>query len=69
MIRRAMLLLLVILVGSASAGPKTLKFPKQFRWGTAISGFQSDMGVGAPTDPNTDWWVWCAMPRTSRRIA
>jgi beta-glucosidase/6-phospho-beta-glucosidase/beta-galactosidase len=33
-------------------------FPDDFLWGTAISGFQSEMGVGAPSDPNTDWWVW-----------
>lgn len=33
-------------------------FPPGFLWGTAISGFQSDMGVGAPNDPNSDWWVW-----------
>jgi beta-glucosidase/6-phospho-beta-glucosidase/beta-galactosidase len=33
-------------------------FPDGFLWGTAIAGFQSDMGVGAPADPNTDWWVW-----------
>jgi beta-glucosidase/6-phospho-beta-glucosidase/beta-galactosidase len=33
-------------------------FPEGFLWGSAISGFQSEMGVGAPTDENSDWWVW-----------
>jgi beta-glucosidase/6-phospho-beta-glucosidase/beta-galactosidase len=37
-------------------------FPEGFLWGTAISGFQSDMGLGAPNDPNTDWWVWVRDP-------
>src|ERR1043166_300484 len=33
-------------------------FPDGFLWGTAISAFQSEMGVGAPNDTGTDWWVW-----------
>jgi beta-glucosidase/6-phospho-beta-glucosidase/beta-galactosidase len=36
----------------------TAPFPEGFLWGAAISGFQSDMGVGAPNDEGTDWWVW-----------
>lgn len=43
---------------AASAGPTFRPFPPGFLWGTAISGFQSDMGLGAPNDENTDWWVW-----------
>src|SRR6185369_6412142 len=60
-----------VLVAPAVAGSKTLKFPKPFRWGTAISGFQSDMGVGAPVDPNTDWWVWVRDPQNvaSHRVS
>jgi len=27
-------------------------------WGTAISGFQADMGPGVPPDTKSDWWVW-----------
>lgn len=38
-------------------------FPPGFLWGTAISGFQSDMGLGAPNDTNTDWWVWVRDPQ------
>ena len=37
-------------------------FPPSFLWGTAIAGFQSEMGVGAPSDPTTDWWVWVRDP-------
>ena len=37
-------------------------FPPGFLWGTAIAGFQSDMGVGAPNDTNSDWWVWAHDP-------
>ncbi|MBN2335982.1 glycoside hydrolase family 1 protein [Candidatus Bathyarchaeota archaeon] len=32
-------------------------FPEGFLWGTAISSFQSEMGLGAPSD-RTDWWKW-----------
>src|SRR5262245_2909979 len=54
---RKVLLLLVLLAPAAWAGvPRP--FPHDFLWGTGISGFQSDMGVGAPNDENTDWWVW-----------
>src|SRR5262249_34905119 len=37
-------------------------FPPGFLWGTAISAFQSEMGVGAPDDTDTDWWVWVRDP-------
>jgi beta-glucosidase/6-phospho-beta-glucosidase/beta-galactosidase len=40
-----------------------LPFPPGFLWGTAIAGFQSDMGFGAPNDPGTDWWVWVRDPQ------
>jgi beta-glucosidase/6-phospho-beta-glucosidase/beta-galactosidase len=53
----ALPLLLLVLVTPVSARV-VQPFPPGFLWGTAISGFQSDMGVGAPDDPNTDWWVW-----------
>ena len=36
----------------------TFAFPAGFRWGTAISGFQSEMGGGAPIDAGSDWWAW-----------
>src|SRR4029453_1378780 len=37
-------------------------FPPAFLWGTAISGFQSEMGVGAPADQKSDWWAWVRDP-------
>ncbi len=59
MMRRVSLSLLALcVVAVTSARASGLPFPDGFRWGTAIAGFQSDMGVGAPNDPNTDWWVW-----------
>ncbi|HEV7735083.1 MAG TPA: family 1 glycosylhydrolase, partial [Candidatus Binatia bacterium] len=58
--------LLVCLALALSAGAAVAQvprpFPPGFLWGTAISGFQSDMGGGAPTDTNTDWWVWVRDP-------
>ena len=34
-------------------------FPRNFLWGTAISGFQTEAG-GRPDhrDTRSDWWVW-----------
>jgi beta-galactosidase len=32
-------------------------FPKNFKFGFSISGFQSEMGV-SDEDPNSDWWKW-----------
>lgn len=39
-----------------------LAFPDGFRWGVATSGFQSEMGGGAPLDKNSDWWQWLHDP-------
>ena len=48
-----------------------LPFPAGFVWGTAISGFQSDMGLGAPNDEGTDWWTWVRDPQNlaSHRVS
>jgi beta-galactosidase len=57
--RRALTLAFLALAafaGPASAAPK--KLPKGFLWGVATAGFQGDMGPGAPSDPNSDWWAW-----------
>jgi beta-glucosidase/6-phospho-beta-glucosidase/beta-galactosidase len=57
--RRVALLALTLLAPAlAQAGQVVKPFPPGFLWGTAISGFQSDMGVGTPNDPDSDWWVW-----------
>lgn len=40
-----------------------LTFPPGFVWGTAISGFQSEMGATKEAiDSNTDWFVWTHSP-------
>ena len=42
--------------------PEDLTFPKSFLFGTAIAGFQVDMGCPSMkagcTDSNSDWYVW-----------
>ena len=50
--------LLVALPGIPARAAVVQPFPGGFLWGTAISAFQSEMGVGAPNDTNTDWWAW-----------
>jgi beta-glucosidase/6-phospho-beta-glucosidase/beta-galactosidase len=52
----------LLVVSPVLAKEKPRPFPKGFQWGTAISGFQSDMGVGAPNDEGTDWWAWVRDP-------
>jgi beta-galactosidase len=52
----------LLLAATAASARVVQPFPSDFLWGTAISGFQSEMGVGAPADPNTDWWVWVRDP-------
>jgi beta-glucosidase/6-phospho-beta-glucosidase/beta-galactosidase len=53
--------------GSPDAG--SITFPKSFVFGTAIAGFQADMGCPtlastACTDPNSDWYVFTMSPTT-----
>jgi beta-galactosidase len=54
---------LAALSGAPASAGQRLPFPDGFRWGTAIAGFQSDMGVGAPNDEGTDWWAWVRDPQ------
>jgi beta-glucosidase/6-phospho-beta-glucosidase/beta-galactosidase len=49
------------------SSPEDLRFPKTFLFGTAIAGFQVEMGC--PTtpaaqceDPNSDWYDWITKP-------
>jgi beta-galactosidase len=56
--RRLVVVALALLPGLAGAVTVVQPFPPGFLWGTAIAGFQSDMGFGAPVDPGTDWWAW-----------
>jgi len=55
--RLVLAVVLALLTAEAEAA-----FPSGFRWGTATSGFQSEMGLGAPVDPQTDWWAWVHDP-------
>jgi beta-glucosidase/6-phospho-beta-glucosidase/beta-galactosidase len=50
------LALAVLLAVAPRAGAA---FPPGFLWGTAIAGFQTDMGGASGHDDQTsDWWVW-----------
>jgi len=53
--RLAWLPLAATLLASTPAGAT---FPTGFHWGTAVAGFQTDMGDGAPNDTDCDWWAW-----------
>ncbi|HEY4675110.1 MAG TPA: beta-galactosidase BgaS [Candidatus Bathyarchaeia archaeon] len=41
-----------------------MRFPENFLWGVANSGFQFEMGdpTGKNVDPNTDWYAWVHDP-------
>ena len=58
---RSLLLALSLLGVFASAAPAATggKFPRSFLWGTAVAGFQTEMG-GTPAnrDQRSDWWTW-----------
>ena len=49
--------------GTGTAAP--LSFPDGFSWGVSTAGFQSEMGTGAPSDTNSDWWQWTHDPVNS----
>ena len=57
--------MLTLFVAAVLALPATAgaKLPKNFLWGVATAGFQGDMGPGAPSDPNSDWWAWVRDPQ------
>jgi len=51
------------------AGAGSIAFPPGFVFGTAIAGFQADMGCptlasSACTDPNSDWFAFTTSPTT-----
>ncbi|MFN8543145.1 MAG: family 1 glycosylhydrolase [Candidatus Binatia bacterium] len=57
--RYLVVLAALVLSGTSAWGA----FPAGFGWGTAVAGFQVDMG-GAPAsrDPRSDWWSWVHDP-------
>src|SRR5581483_10580661 len=46
--------------------PENFDFPQGFLFGTAIAGFQADMGCPSKSmsclDPNSDWYTWVTKP-------
>ncbi len=55
--------------GKASVDAGPIALPKGFVFGTAIAGFQADMGcptlaASACTDPNSDWFAFTTSPTT-----
>jgi len=65
--RRLLGLASVVVVGLSSAAGSALgatvqRFPHGFLWGTAISGFQTEMGRRRNEDRGSDWWVWAHDP-------
>ncbi len=51
-------LLAVLFVAESADAAAVQRFPRGFLWGTAISGFQTEMGHGRNLDRGSDWWVW-----------
>ncbi|MSX02548.1 MAG: family 1 glycosylhydrolase [Actinobacteria bacterium] len=43
---------------ASAQAPQGGALPKNFLWGTAIAGFQSEMGRGRDIDRTSDWWSW-----------
>src|SRR5262249_55631296 len=66
-VRPALAAALALSIGGCGDQPEDLTFPHNFQFGTAIAGFQVDMGcpTTAPdrcNDPNSDWYVWVTKP-------
>lgn len=56
---RSIVIASVLIVSALAARPAVAGFPAGFDWGTAASGFQTEMGAGAADDDaGSDWWVW-----------
>ncbi|MBI5106685.1 MAG: glycoside hydrolase family 1 protein [Solirubrobacterales bacterium] len=54
-----LVLALLLLPAPALAADGTERFPDGFLWGTAIAGFQTEMGPhGQDADRRSDWWAW-----------
>jgi beta-galactosidase len=60
--RRSLALALGCLLAFASPAVAAKRLPKNFLWGVATAGFQGEMGPGAPSDRNSDWWAWIRDP-------
>jgi len=55
--------LLALVAGLMLPALANAGFPAGFRWGTAVAGFQAEMGGGPSSrDTGSDWWVWVHDP-------
>jgi beta-glucosidase/6-phospho-beta-glucosidase/beta-galactosidase len=60
---RSLSFVFVLTVATLASSPARAAFPPGFLWGTAVSGFQTEMGgPSSPVDTGTDWWVWSHDP-------
>ncbi len=63
---KRIILACTVLAACSSTPPENFDFPSGFLFGTAIAGFQADMGcpsaMATCTDPNSDWYVWVTKP-------
>jgi len=64
---RALAVVSALTLSAFFAQDAAADFPEGFGWGTAVAGFQTEMGASpADDDVNSDWWVWV---RDSQNIA
>lgn len=47
----------VLIITALAARTAVADFPPGSGWGTAVSGFGTEMGAG-DNDTGSDWWVW-----------
>ncbi|HSQ67677.1 MAG TPA: family 1 glycosylhydrolase [Polyangiaceae bacterium] len=63
---KRMMIVLACAAACSSTPPENFDFPQGFLFGTAIAGFQADMGCPSNppgcTDPNSDWYTWVTKP-------
>jgi beta-galactosidase len=58
----SVVLVALLFTASFSRAAMVQRFPRGFLWGTALSGFQAEMGRGRNEDRGSDWWVWAHDP-------
>jgi beta-galactosidase len=61
---RAFTFIAALAASALFAARAAADFPAGFEWGTAVAGFQTEMGANpADNDTNSDWWVWVHDPQ------
>ena len=57
--RMRLLTAILVLLALAPATAAARDFPRDFKWGTAIAGLQTEAGgTPANADTGSDWWAW-----------